>query len=146
MKAIEIRPPRMAQLLLLVAFALHWTVPLPVYANPVLGALCVAGGFWLMLAGWWLFRRYDTPICPTYTPSSFITEGVYRVTRNPMYLGIVAMLLGIAFMFGTLPFYVAALVWFVVIDVVFVRYEEARLLAEFGDEFERYRTRVRRWI
>jgi protein-S-isoprenylcysteine O-methyltransferase Ste14 len=53
---------------------------------------------------------------------------------------------GLALYFGTLPFYVAALTYFVVIDRVFCQYEEKKLEAAFGDEYRRYRTRVRRWL
>jgi len=58
----------------------------------------------------------------------------------------IAMMLGVALYVGTLPFYVATLSYFVFIDRIYCRYEEQKLEAAFGDEYGRYRARVRRWL
>lgn len=147
-KLIEIRPPRIAQAFVALAVFLHLVTPLriAVYSNGVLGSVLVAAGFAVMLGGWWLFRVRSTPICPTDTPTVLIADGVYRFTRNPMYLGVVAILLGIALVVGTLPFYVAAAAFFVVMDRLFCPYEEAKLERLFGDRFRAYAGGVRRWL
>jgi protein-S-isoprenylcysteine O-methyltransferase Ste14 len=67
-------------------------------------------------------------------------------TRNPMYLGMLIMLAGVAFFFGTLPFSAATAVYFVIIDRWFCRFEEEKLIAAFGRDYEEYRSGVRRWI
>lgn len=84
--------------------------------------------------------------CPTATNDRLVTTGIYRYTRNPMYLGIIGLLLAIAIHVGTLPFYLAAAVYFIVINHVFCPYEEAKLAATFGDHYNAYRNRVRRWL
>jgi len=99
-----------------------------------------------MLRGWWLFRRNDTAICPTAAATRLITSDIYRLTRNPMYLGIVLMLLGVAIATGSLPCHVATLAFFLVIDFVFCPFEEARLDELFGADYVRYRRAVRRWL
>ena len=63
-----------------------------------------------------------------------------------MYLGVVTMLSGVAAWFGTLPFALAAVAFFLVIDRVFCPYEERKLAFGFGESYERYRRRVRRWL
>ena len=88
-----------------------------------------------MVFAWWQFKKRAVAICPTDTTAHLITDGVYRFTRNPMYLGIVLMLSGAATMFGTLPFYAAALGFFGVMDRLFRRYEEEKLTATFGREY-----------
>ena len=99
-----------------------------------------------MVFAWWQFKKRAVAICPTDTTEHLITDGVYRFTRNPMYLGIVLMLCGAAALLGTLPFYAAALGFFVLIDRLFRRYEEEKLAAAFGREFIEYKSKVRPWI
>jgi len=149
LRLIDFRPPKIAQLLIAIAVLLHWLTPLretPVYSNPAAAAVLGVGGFALMIRGWWLFRRYQTPICPTARAARLVTGGIYRLTRNPMYLGMIAMLIAVALAVGTLPFYLAAGIYFAVIDRVFCPYEERSLALAFGDEYLAYRNRVRRWL
>jgi protein-S-isoprenylcysteine O-methyltransferase Ste14 len=63
-----------------------------------------------------------------------------------MYLGMALMLLGVAIATGGLPFYLAALGFFLIIDFVFCPFEEQKLARAFGAEFARYRGSVRRWL
>ncbi len=136
LRLIDYRPPRIAQLLLAFAVALHWLTPLrqaQIYSNPAAAVILGSAGFAAMIWGWWLFKRLDTPICPTARAARLVTSGIYRLTRNPMYLGMIAMLAALALAAGTLPFYLAAGIYFVVIDRVFCPYEESRLQYVFGD-------------
>ncbi len=146
---IDYRPPRIALLFVLVAILLHWATPLSqlhVYSNPLLGVILAISGFGVMLWGWWLFRVFGTAICPTAKADRLVTTGIYRVSRNPMYLGIVSMLLGGAIFVGTFPFYLAAIVYFLVLHSVFCPYEENRLAEAFGDTYISYKNKVRRWF
>jgi len=147
-KFTELRPPRIAQFLVVAAGLLHWAAApkLHLYSNALLGSVIIAIGLYVMLAAWWLFKKRRTAICPTDTPSNLVVEGIYRVTRNPMYLGIVAMLLGLAMIVGSLPFYLAAMAYMLVINSVFCAYEEEKLLRQFGDDYLHYKNRVRRWL
>jgi protein-S-isoprenylcysteine O-methyltransferase Ste14 len=146
---IRFRPPRMAMAFLVTAAIAHWfpggrlrvSTPLP-----AMGLLLGLAGLSIMLRAWWLFKQAHVAICPTAETARLITHGIYRWTRNPMYLGIVFMMIGFAAGFGTLPFYAAAAAFFVVIDRVFCRFEEAKLAAGFGDEYATYARQVRRWL
>ena len=136
-RIVDYRPPRIAQILVLAAALLHWVTPLKqaqLYSSHGLGLLVGGAGFAVMMWGWWLFRKYDTAICPGAKPRRLVTSGIYRLSRNPMYLGMVAMLFGIALYVGSFPFYLAASIYFVVIDRYFCPYEENRLLDAFGDD------------
>ena len=148
-RMLTFKPPRIALSLLLVAGVLHIAMPafwpdLP--ASGVGGFLLGVLGFGVMLRAWWLFRIRETAICPTAATTVLITSDVYRLTRNPMYLGILLMLLGAALAAGSLPCYVAALAFFLIIDFVFCPYEESRLATSFGSEYAGYRRAVRRWL
>ncbi len=108
----------------------------------------VAIGAAFDLLGLFAFRRARTTINPLKPEraSSFVTGSVYRLTRNPMYVGLVMLLLAWAA-------YLCAL-WPLIGPVVFVLYitrfqiqPEERILKEiFGQEYETYCTRVRRWL
>jgi protein-S-isoprenylcysteine O-methyltransferase Ste14 len=144
---IEHRPPRIAMSFVLIALAANAFVPLPSHASlPVAAALVAGIGFWLMIRAWWLFRLAETAICPTATATTLVTKGVFAITRNPMYLGIILMLLGLAMVTGSVPFYVAAIAYGVVMDRVFCPYEEQKSVAEFGQEYLDYVGEVRRWL
>ena len=148
-RMLTYRPPRIALTLLLSAGVLHIATPaiwpdLP--ASGAAGALVALLGFGIMLRAWWLFRTQETAICPTATTTVLITRDVYRLTRNPMYLGILLMLLGAALATGSLPCYLAALAFFLIIDFVFCPYEESRLATSFGGTYASYRRSVRRWL
>jgi protein-S-isoprenylcysteine O-methyltransferase Ste14 len=109
------------------------------------GALFLAGA---VMAGWSLslFRKARTTTVPGEISSHLMTEGPYRLTRNPMYVGLTLAYLGEAGLLRQvwpvvcLPFVLAYLNW------VVLPLEETRLGQAFGETYARYRSRVRRWI
>lgn len=147
-RVVALRPPRIAQLLLLVASAFHLGFPVEAlqYHNYWLSGAMLIFGTVVMMAGWQLFQRCMTPVCPTDTPRQLVTEGVYRFTRNPMYLGMTSILLGVALAVGSVAFYLVPLLFFVVMQIYFCPYEEQKLASIFGSQFTEYRQQVRRWI
>ena len=75
-----------------------------------------------------------------------VVGGLYRISRNPMYLGMLMVLIGIALWLGN-PLNIALIGLFVaLITELQIKPEEARLAEVFGDEYAAYKTRVRRWI
>ena len=92
------------------------------------------------------FRREGTTIKPHRTPTVLVTGGVFRISRNPMYLALVLILAGVGLLMGTAtPFVVMPLfVW--VITARVIRHEEALLTEQFGEPYARYKQEVRRWI
>jgi len=140
------RPPRIAMTLVAVAALVQLLVPLNTLPSvPLTAALVGSLGFAIMLRAWWLFRIEKTAICPTARTTTLITRDVYALTRNPMYLGMVMMLGAIALLAGALPYYAAAIAFFLLLNVVFCPYEEQKLRTGF-DEYAAYASRVRRWL
>jgi protein-S-isoprenylcysteine O-methyltransferase Ste14 len=116
------------------------------YSSIYLSGALVSAGFTVMMLAWWQFKVREVAICPTASTAHLITDGIYRFTRNPMYLGMVTMLGGVAAFLGTLPFYAVTIVYFFLIDRWFCPYEEEKLVATFGRDYDSYRSNVRRWI
>jgi protein-S-isoprenylcysteine O-methyltransferase Ste14 len=144
---IEMRPPRVAMSITLVAAAVHLFYPIAVHASATTSALVIGfGGAALMLRAWWLFRHSGTAICPTAASSMLVTHDVFSFTRNPMYLGMTIMIAAFGIATGSASFYVAAFAYAFFIDRVFCPYEEHKALTEFGDQYLAYQRRVRRWF
>ncbi len=112
----------------------------------IAGAVLFAFG--AVIAGWGLviFRKARTTTVPGRPSAQLVTWGPYRFTRNPMYVGLTLAYLGEAGLLKQiwpvvlLPLAIAYLNWTV------IPVEEARLKEVFRDEYEKYRSRVRRWI
>lgn len=148
-RMLAYRPPRIAMTLLIIAALLQYSLPLDWLKwrqMPGAGISIGTLGFLLMLRAWWLFKTSNTAICPTTRATSLITTDVYRLTRNPMYLGIVLMLVGVGLYSGGVLYMMAAATYFGIIDHAFCPYEERRLHTIFGEEYVRYARGVRRWL
>jgi protein-S-isoprenylcysteine O-methyltransferase Ste14 len=114
-------------------------------AVPV-GAASIIGGVGLMGSFLRAFRRARTPIDP-YTPSeAIVTDGPYRLTRNPAYLGMALTYAGIAIAMNVPWALVPLPVAIAVIDRGVIAREERYLERKFGTPYIDYKRRVRRWI
>ena len=70
----------------------------------------------------------------------------YRLTRNPMYLGMLTVLTGVAVLTGSLAPFLGPVLFVPVLNSRVIRHEEAMLEAQFGDEYRQFKQSVRRWI
>ena len=110
-----------------------------------LGAGLVAAGLGLAVAAAVQFRRARTTIIPHEMPTAIVTSGVYRISRNPIYLGDALILAGLGLRWDSVLALVLVPVFVAVITRRFILPEEARLRARFGAEFDAWAARVRRW-
>jgi len=104
-----------------------------------------AGGLF-GLAGVAHFVRAGTPVEPFHEARAFVSGGVYRLTRNPMYLGLALILAGAFLRFGSLSPAVVPPLFVIVVTRRVIAFEEAMLEKKYGDVYRRYTSRVRRWI
>ncbi len=146
---VSLRPPRLAQGLGLVALALHallWGTAAPLGRLPALGTLLAAAGLGWMLWAAWQFRQAQTTIFPTAMPEVLVDEGPYRFGRHPMYLGLTVALAGGALALGAPLLGLAAALFFGIVALVHVPFEEQRLRKRFGGWYSDYAASVRRWL
>jgi len=87
-----------------------------------------------------------TSLIPRERPDKLVTTGLYRVSRNPIYLADTAILLGLILIWDALPSLVLVPLFMKVIEWRFIRREEALIRAHFGAAFDAYCARVRRWL
>jgi protein-S-isoprenylcysteine O-methyltransferase Ste14 len=134
----------LAAMLLLHLFApVHQIIPYPWNAA---GLVLLALGITLNLLADRAFRVYGTTVKPFEESTVLITSGTFRYSRNPMYLGLVLILTGVALLLGTPSCFIIIPVFAIIIDRVFITSEEKMLDQRFGDNWKAYKTRVRRWI
>lgn len=146
----RIPPPvwAIAYLVLAIVASEAWSLP-PIAAlhQVALGMLLILVALSLIVSAQMKFRAAGTEILPASpTNKALVTTGPYRFTRNPMYLGLVLLTLGIAFLVATLPFFLVPVLIFVTSDASVIPFEEAKMERQFGDEYRAYKARVRRWI
>lgn len=97
-----------------------------------------------MAAG--LFRRRGTAVEPWKPSTALITDGLYRVSRNPIYLGFAITYLGFAIAMDSWVVLLLLLPCLAVVDRFVIQREERYLAARFGAGYEAYRGKVRRWL
>jgi len=121
-------------------------VALPAFPSRVAGGILVAAG--LAFGGWarLIFLRRGTTVLPFRPTTVFVVEGPFRVSRNPMYVGIASIYIGVSLLFRSVwPLIFLPLVLLVIHKTAIAR-EEAYLERRFGAEYRDYKNRVRRWL
>ena len=112
----------------------------------ILVILLVVTGLAIVLAAIRNFARAGTRVEPWAPSSAIVSNGIYRFTRNPMYIGMALVMLGLALVIGSPASVVMVAVGLIIVDLFVIRREEAYLEAKFGEDYRAYRTRVRRWL
>ncbi len=92
------------------------------------------------------FDKVKTTVKPFEESSYLITEGLFKYSRHPMYLGMVLALLGLFILLGSIAPLIAIPIFIWVITKKFLLIEEKALEEKFGEEYIKYKTNVRRWI
>src|SRR5205809_7617075 len=142
-------PPILYALGFGIGYALDRFKPAPVAvggARILLGWVFAGAGVALVASAFVLFRRAGTSPVPIQPTTALVVRGPYRFTRNPMYLGLAALYVGVALLINSLWPLVVLPVVLIVIRWGVVAREEAYLEREFGDEYRAYQARVRRWL
>lgn len=144
-----IYPPVWLAFGLVAVFTLNEFFPGPRFTSGTsqfIGGLLILAGLVLLVLAGGLFKQAGTDLIPFRNVSALVTDGVYRFTRNPMYLGMFLVLLGCAVTVGAATSLAVPVLFAVIIEARFIRPEEAMLRELFPEEFPAYCQRVRRWI
>ena len=125
-----------------------WKIELPLghWLERMLAGLAFVAGFAIMMTAVSLFKRAGNDPKPWKTATAFVTDGVYRWTRNPMYLGMGLIYLGLAIFFDSLVTVLLLIPLFVWITRNVIEKEEAYMAAKFGEPYLAYKASTRRWF
>ena len=145
----KIVPPIYFFLALIAIVGLHKYFPVAQMLEPPIsfaGAGLIALG--IAIAAWAAraFGKAGTPVVPFHQSTSLVTGGLYRYTRNPMYVGITSILTAEAILFSSAVMLGYAAAAFVVFHLFILGYEEPTLAKKFGESYEKYCRNVPRWV
>jgi protein-S-isoprenylcysteine O-methyltransferase Ste14 len=145
----KVFPPLYALVSLLLMLGLHYVFPGPRIISGsarYLGIVLIGAGLGFGLWARMLFVQVGTTVKPFQESSELVVQGPFHVTRNPMYLSLTTVLLGVAVLLGSLtPFFVIP-IFVLIINRRFIPVEEGMLERRFGESYRSYKARVRRWI
>jgi len=136
-------------ILLVLSVLLNFVFPVVVFISPpstYFGFLLIGFGFVMALWSRSLFLKNSTTLQPSEEPTSLVTSGPFRLSRNPIYLGMVVILLGVAVLLGTLVTLAFPVIFVTLIEFFIIPREEQNLENLFGEPYREYKKSVRRWI
>ena len=93
-----------------------------------------------------LFKKEKTTVKPLEKPSTLIQKGPFKISRNPMYLGMALLLVGAGFILGSITSFIGTILFIIAMEVRFIPTEEKFMFEQFSEEFEAYKKKVRRWL
>ena len=94
-----------------------------------------------------LFIKLKTNVHTFEEPEKLVNTGFYKFSRNPMYLGFLISLIGMAIIYqGAISSFILVLIFFIIVDLWYIRFEEKAMLNKFGNEYKKYCQNTRRWF
>jgi protein-S-isoprenylcysteine O-methyltransferase Ste14 len=144
-----IHPPVIALMFIVIAYFLGRFVPLS-FSTPTilryLGLALTFAGFLLGIGALLEFRKARTTLDPHGSAKQLVTSGIYRFTRNPIYLGFLLMVMGLPLNSGLCWGILLAPFYILMMNRLIIQNEEAYLERKFGNVYSGYTSRVRRWL
>jgi protein-S-isoprenylcysteine O-methyltransferase Ste14 len=144
-----VHPPLVAVLFIVLAYLLGYFIRLPFAIPPVLqyfGLALTFIGFLLGIGAFMEFRKARTTLDPHGSVKHLVTSGIYRYTRNPIYLGFLLMVIGLPLNSGLIWGLVLAPFYMMTISRLVIEREEFYLEKKFKSQYTNYTSRVRRWL
>jgi protein-S-isoprenylcysteine O-methyltransferase Ste14 len=149
MKKKRILPPTFFMIAIVLIVITHLILPLLKFIYfpwNLLGLPFMALGGILNLLADKDFKRFNTTVKPFEYSTKLVTNGIFSLSRNPMYVGMVIFLLGESILFGSLFSFLITIIFMFLMYYIFIKVEENMLLEIFGSEYSEYKNKVRRWI
>ena len=148
MKPPRLLPPHYFVFSLLTMIALRIIETAPLFGGSwyLIGLLPLILGLGIALWGVRLFAKVGTNIVPFTESTALVTDGAFAYSRNPMYLGMVLVLLGVAFLLDRASPWLVLVPFILVIRLKFIQFEEPLMEQTFGAIYITYKSNVRRWL
>ena len=149
MRSTKIMPPTWMLISIVAMLVLNFLLPIIWIVPPLwnlIGLVFLVSGVMLNLIADNSFKRAETSVKPYQESSNLVTEGVYQISRNPMYLGMMLILIGVAVILRSLTPFLVIIPFAVLIDQTYIRVEERMLSEMFGAKWQAYKAKTRRWL
>ncbi|MFH1787266.1 MAG: isoprenylcysteine carboxylmethyltransferase family protein [archaeon] len=142
--------PDLFWIFIIAQIALYYLFPIKkiiIYPYTLTGIPLILIGLYL---NWvWVadrFRKEKTTIGPNAMPSKFVSDGPFKFTRNPTYLGMALTFMGVAILLGSISTFIIPIIFIVLTDKTVIPIEEKNMEKKFGKKYLEYKKKVRRWI
>jgi len=146
---LRFNPPLYFLMGLLLSIALHFAWPVSGLIDwPFrwVGLLLIALGGWVTVWGDGVFKRAGTTVKPSGKPTALVAVGPFRISRHPMYLGMTALVFGVAVLLGSVMAFLGPILFWTILQFVFIPYEESKMRSIFGESYDEYRKSTRMWL
>lgn len=144
-----IHPPIVTLFYIALAYLLGFVMPLPFAMPDILrniGFLLIFIGFLLALAAFVELKKARTTLDPHGSVSQMVTSGIYRFTRNPIYVGFLCLVIGLPLNSGQYWGLILSPIFIITMNRLVIEREEAYLEKKFGEAYTGYKSSVRRWV
>ena len=139
-------PPVILLASIVLQIILLFSFPISVDMSSLLGLILILSGISLVFVSFRFMRKMKTTFIPNGTPEVLISSGPFKFSRNPIYLGMLTILVGVAFLMSSLSAIIIAIVFGIIINFTWIAHEEKKLHELFSEDWENYSSKVRRWI
>ena len=139
-------PPVILLASIVLQIILLFSFPISVDLSSLLGLILILSGISLVFISFKFMRKMKTTFIPDGTPEVLISSGPFKFSRNPIYLGMLTVLVGVAFLMSSLSAIIIAFVFGIIINFTWIAHEEKKLHELFSEDWENYSSKVRRWI
>jgi protein-S-isoprenylcysteine O-methyltransferase Ste14 len=146
---VIVLPPLVYGAAFIMGLLLHLVFPLHILPTTLarwIGVVCVLASLPLAIMTFRILSRARTPVDPLKSTTALVTKGPFRYSRNPIYVALTLLYLGVALLFNALWILLLVVPVLVVIRYGVIAREEAYLTRKFGDAYRQYTTQVRRWL
>src|SRR5262252_9181606 len=146
---VLILPPLLYGAAFVIGLLLHLAFPFHILPNTLargVGVVCVLVSLPLALATFRVLSRANTPVDPLKPTTALVTEGPFRYSRNPIYVALTLLYVGVALLINALWILLLVVPALMALRYGVIAREEAYLTRKFGDAYRQYTTQVRRWL
>ncbi len=148
-KKLKIMPPNYFMIMVVLNIILHYVFPIKkVVSLPYnyLGILLIVLGIYFNLHVYFVYKKEKNTMKPNEVPQVLITSGVFKISRNPIYLGMALILFGEAILLGSIITFLFPLLFIIMTNIWTIPLEEKNLEKKFGRKYLDYKRKVRKWI
>ena len=139
-------PPVITLACLGMQFVLYLMLPLEVNLSLLLGLILLIGSMALIVMAFKELQNYETTYIPDGEPEKLVKTGPFKLTRNPIYLGMFGILIASSFLMQSISAMLIPILFLSIIENTWIPHEEEKLKEKFPDEWEEYISSTKRWL